>query len=169
MTETVIMSDPSRAVAVLNLLRDLGIGVAIDDFGTGYSSLAYLRRLQIDELKIDKSFVMDLPRDEGDAVIVRSTIEMGHNLGLRVVAEGVEDQDTLRMLRGWKCDVVQGYAISRPLPADRVQPWLDARARELTMFGERWVAAALASAVEGGVLAFPSPQPQPAEAGEAAC
>ncbi|HWH28661.1 MAG TPA: EAL domain-containing protein, partial [Mycobacteriales bacterium] len=94
-TETVIMSDPTRAVAVLSLLRDLGIGVAVDDFGTGYSSLAYLRRLQVDELKIDKSFVMDLPRDEGDAVIVRSTIELGHNLGLRVVAEGVEDEATL--------------------------------------------------------------------------
>jgi diguanylate cyclase (GGDEF)-like protein len=151
-TETVIMSDPSRAVAVLNLLRDLGIGVAIDDFGTGYSSLAYLRRLQIDELKIDRSFVRDLPHDEGDAVIVRSTIEMGHNLGLRVVAEGVEDDATLQMLRSWRCDVVQGYGISRPLPADDVLPWLEGRVRELTAFGDRWVAAALSSAVEGGVL-----------------
>jgi diguanylate cyclase (GGDEF)-like protein len=164
-TETVIMSDPSRAVAVLNLLRDLGIGVAIDDFGTGYSSLAYLRRLQIDELKIDKSFVMDLPRDEGDAVIVRSTIEMGHNLGLRVVAEGVEDDETLRMLRAWKCDVVQGYGISKPLSHDQVEIWLTERMRELTVFGDRWVAAALASAVEGGLLpSFPVQ-----EAGEAAC
>ena len=163
-TETVIMSDPSRAVAVLNLLRDLGIGVAIDDFGTGYSSLAYLRRLQIDELKIDRSFVQNLPRDEGDAVIVRSTIEMGHNLGLRVVAEGVEDDETLRMLRSWRCDVVQGYGISRPVPQEAVSTWLDARVRELTMFGDRWVAAALASAVEGGVLALPARQADPEEA-----
>ncbi|HWG93501.1 MAG TPA: bifunctional diguanylate cyclase/phosphodiesterase, partial [Mycobacteriales bacterium] len=163
-TETVIMSDPSRAVAVLNLLRDLGIGVAIDDFGTGYSSLAYLRRLQIDELKIDRSFVQNLPRDEGDAVIVRSTIEMGHNLGLRVVAEGVEDDETLRMLRSWRCDVVQGYGISRPVPQEAVLGWLDARVRELTMFGDRWVAAALASAVEGGVLALPARQADPEEA-----
>ena len=139
------MSDPSRAVAVLGLLRDLGIGVAIDDFGTGYSSLAYLRRLQIDELKIDKSFVMDMPRDDGDAVIVRSTIEMGHNLGLRVVAEGVEDDVALQMLRGWKCDVVQGYGISRPLAQDAVLGWMQERAGRVSAFSDRWIAAALAA------------------------
>jgi diguanylate cyclase (GGDEF)-like protein len=179
-TETVIMSDPGRAVAVLTLLRDLGISVAIDDFGTGYSSLAYLRRLQIDELKIDKSFVVDLPRDEGDAVIVRSTIEMGHNLGLRVVAEGVEDDETLALLRGWKCDVVQGYGISRPLSLDAVLPWLDQRAGELTAFSDRWIAAALAAArSEAGILAaplsapqsapLPAPQPAPQRRADEAC
>jgi len=151
-TETTIMSDPGRAVVVLGMLRDLGIGVAIDDFGTGYSSLAYLRRLQIDELKIDKSFVLNLATDEGDAVIVRSTIEMGHNLGLRVVAEGVEDDETLRRLRTWRCDVLQGFGISRPLPDDAVLPWLDERATSLVVFGERWVAAALASAVQSGLV-----------------
>ncbi len=153
-TETVLMSDPSRAVAVLGLLRDLGIGVAIDDFGTGYSSLAYLRRLQIDELKIDKSFVMDMPRDDGDAVIVRSTIEMGHNLGLRIVAEGVEDDVALQMLRGWKCDVVQGYGISRPLAQEAVLGWMQARAGRISAFSDRWIAAALTAtrpeAVVGG-------------------
>jgi diguanylate cyclase (GGDEF)-like protein len=150
-TETMVMSDPTRAVAVLGVLRDLGVGVAVDDFGTGYSSLAYLRRLQIDELKIDKSFVQDLATDEGDGVIVRSTIEMGHNLGLRVVAEGVEDESTMQMLRAWRCDVLQGYAISRPLPQDQVADWLDARAQSLTMFGERWLAAALL-ATDGQLL-----------------
>jgi diguanylate cyclase (GGDEF)-like protein len=156
-TETMIMIDPTRAASVLGLLRDLGISVAIDDFGTGYSSLAYLRRLQIDELKIDKSFVADLAHDEGDAVIVRSTIEMGHNLGLRVVAEGVEDDVALQLLRGWKCDVVQGYGISRPLPLPAVLPWLEKRAGELTAFSDSWIAAALAAARHEAGIGSDSP------------
>jgi diguanylate cyclase (GGDEF)-like protein len=168
-TETVIMSDPGRAVAVLGLLRDLGVSVAVDDFGTGYSSLAYLRRLQIDELKIDKSFVADLAFDEGDAVIVRSTIEMGHNLGLRVVAEGVEDDAALHLLRSWKCDVVQGYGISRPLGRADVLSWLDARAGELSAFSDRWIAAALAAArTEAGILGD-GPSTAVQERGERAC
>jgi len=126
-TETLIMTDPVRALSVLHLLRDLGVAIAIDDFGTGYSSLAYLRRLEVDELKIDKSFVLDLARDEGNATIVRSTIELGHNLGLRMVAEGVEDTETLALLRAWGCDVVQGYLFSRPLPAADVIAWLSAQ------------------------------------------
>ena len=125
-TETLIMSDPVRAVTVLHLMRDLGIRVAIDDFGTGYSSLAYLRRLEVDELKIDKSFVRNLATDEGDATIVRSTIELGHNLGLQMVAEGVEDTAALDLLRLWGCDVAQGYLFSRPMPASSVLPWLAA-------------------------------------------
>ena len=123
-TETLIMTDPNRAVAVLGLLRDLGIRLALDDFGTGYSSLAYLRRLQVHELKIDKSFVLRLSINEEDAVIVRSTIELGHNLGLRLVAEGVEDAVALDLLRRWGCDVAQGYFISRPMAGDAVLPWL---------------------------------------------
>jgi diguanylate cyclase (GGDEF)-like protein len=123
-TETLIMTDPGRSVGVLALLRELGVGLAVDDFGTGYSSLAYLRRLQVDELKIDKSFVLPLSRDDHDAVIVRSTIELGHNLGLRLVAEGVEDRTTLDLLRSWGCDTAQGYHISRPMPSDAVLPWL---------------------------------------------
>ena len=123
-TETLIMSDPVRAVAVLHLMRDVGIRVAIDDFGTGYSSLAYLRRLEVDELKIDKSFVTNLANSEDDATIVRSTIELGHNLGLHMVAEGVEDAAALDVLRAWGCDVAQGYFFSRPMAAAAVLPWL---------------------------------------------
>ena len=123
-TETLIMTDPVRALGVLRLLRDLGIRIAIDDFGTGYSSLAYLRRLKVDELKIDKSFVLELATDEGNATIVRSTIELGHNLGLQMVAEGVENLATLEKLRSWGCDVAQGYYFSRPMPADAVVGWL---------------------------------------------
>jgi len=126
-TETLIMSDPVRAVQVLGLLRELGVGLAVDDFGTGYSSLAYLRRLHVDELKIDRSFVRHLATDEGDAVIVRSTIELGHNLGLRLVAEGVEDEPTLELLRSWGCDAVQGFHLSRPMAGDAVAGWLSAR------------------------------------------
>ncbi len=128
-TETLIMTDPLRAAGVLALLRELGIGLAIDDFGTGYSSLAYLRRLHVDELKIDKSFILQLAGNEDDAVIVRSTIELGHNLGLRLVAEGVEDQHTLDLLRAWGCDTVQGYFISPPMTGDTVLPWLAAYQR----------------------------------------
>jgi diguanylate cyclase (GGDEF)-like protein len=127
-TETLIMNDPVRAVDVLALLRTLGVGLAVDDFGTGYSSLAYLRQLDIDELKIDKSFLENLGDDDNDGVIVRSTIELGHNLGLRIVAEGVEDDAALRLLRSWDCDVVQGYLFSRPLPSAAVLPWLAGQA-----------------------------------------
>ena len=130
-TETLIMSDPVRATEVLRLLRDLGVGLAVDDFGTGYSSLAYLRRLDVHELKIDRSFVRHITEDEGDAVIVRSTIDLGRNLGLRLVAEGVEDEATLDLLRSWGCPVAQGYLFSRPLDGDAVLPWLAAHGRRL--------------------------------------
>ena len=126
-TETTIMADPSRTLNVLRMLADIGIDLSIDDFGTGYSSLAYLRRLQADELKIDKSFVMGMSRNSNDAVIVRSTIELGHNLGLRMVAEGVEDAETWRLLRSLGCDVVQGYHLSRPLPPAQLTDWLNER------------------------------------------
>ncbi len=123
-TETLVMTDPVRAQRVLGGLRRLGVTLAVDDFGTGYSSLAYLRRLDVDELKIDKSFVLPLGSSDGDAVIVRSTIELGHNLGLRLVAEGVEDGETLALLRDWGCDLAQGYFLSRPLPEPGVLAWL---------------------------------------------
>jgi len=126
-TETTIMADPSRTLNVLRMLADIGIDLSIDDFGTGYSSLAYLRRLQADELKIDKSFVMGMSRNSNDAVIVRSTIELGHNLGLRMVAEGVEDAETWHLLRNLGCDIVQGYHLSRPLPAEQITDWLNQR------------------------------------------
>ena len=126
-TETTIMADPSRTLNVLRMLADIGIDLSIDDFGTGYSSLAYLRRLQADELKIDKSFVMGMSRNSNDAVIVRSTIELGHNLGLRMVAEGVEDAETWHLLRNLGCDVIQGYHLSRPLPPQQITDWLNER------------------------------------------
>ena len=127
-TESIAMADPVRAAAVLERLDALGVDLSIDDFGTGHSSLAYLKRLPVKELKIDRSFVIGMQDAADDGVIVRSTIDLGHNLGLRVVAEGVEDEDTRRWLGEQGCDVVQGYAISRPLPADRFGAWLDERA-----------------------------------------
>jgi diguanylate cyclase (GGDEF)-like protein len=123
-TESTIMADPTRAVTVLAMLRAQGISLAIDDFGTGYSSLSFLRRLDFDELKIDRSFVARMHVDEHDAVIVRSTIELGHNLGLRVVAEGVESEDIWRQLLPLGCDVVQGFHIARPMPAAELEAWL---------------------------------------------
>ncbi len=123
-TESTIMADPTRALAVLRRLSELGIRLAIDDFGTGYSSLGYLKQLPLDELKIDKSFVISMSSDENDAAIVRSTIDLGRNLGLEVVAEGVETDEIWRRLRGLGCDVAQGYFLSRPQPAADVTVWL---------------------------------------------
>ena len=122
-TESAIMDDPQRAEAMLNRLAQQGFRLSIDDFGTGYSSLAYLRRLPVQELKIDKSFVMGMQSAEGDAMIVRSTIDLAHNLGLSVVAEGVESADILEHLRRLQCDEAQGYHISRPLPLDDYLAW----------------------------------------------
>jgi EAL domain-containing protein (putative c-di-GMP-specific phosphodiesterase class I) len=102
----------------------MGIRLSIDDFGTGYSSLAYLKQLPVAELKIDKSFIMSMAVNDNDAVIVRSTIELAHNIGLRVVAEGVEDRQTYEMLVVLGCDSVQGYYISRPLPPEEFTQWL---------------------------------------------
>jgi diguanylate cyclase (GGDEF)-like protein len=123
-TESSLMADAARAMEVLGRLRGMGVSVSIDDFGTGYSSLAYLKRLPVDELKIDKSFVAHVATDRNDAAIVRSTIGLAHDLGLSVVAEGIEDQRTLEFLAGLGCDVAQGYFISRPLPVDALGDWL---------------------------------------------
>ena len=119
------MSDAERAMGVLTRLRDLGVGVAVDDFGTGYSSMAYLGQLPVDELKIDRSFVRELSANVKHAAIVRSTIALGHDLGLTVVAEGIEDGQALDLLRRFGCDLVQGYFVSRPLPASKLGPWLN--------------------------------------------
>ena len=116
-SEHTVMADPVRATAVLGGLRELGVGLSLDDFGTGYSSLSYLKRLPLDEVKIDRSFVAGMADDDNDAVIVRSTIDLARNLGLRVVAEGVETAEVMDALRELRCDVAQGYHISRPLPA----------------------------------------------------
>ena len=134
-TESQIVADASRADVVLRRLREVGVGLAVDDFGTGYSSLTQLRSLDVDVLKIDKSFVQHMSEDENDALIVRSTIDLGHNLGLRVVAEGVEDVRALERLRTLGCDVVQGYYLCRPLPGDEVLAWAGARAPMTTGAG----------------------------------
>ncbi|MDD2176634.1 EAL domain-containing protein [Acidovorax sp. D2M1] len=122
-TESAIMDDPQRAEAMLNRLSEQGFKLSIDDFGTGYSSLAYLKRLPVDELKIDKSFVMGMETGEDDAMIVRSTIDLAHNLGLTVVAEGVETAAILERLRILACDEAQGYHIARPLAVDDFLAW----------------------------------------------
>ena len=122
-TESAIMDDPQRALGTLNRLAGLGFKLSIDDFGTGYSSLAYLKRLPVNELKIDKSFVMSMERDQDDAKIVRSTIDLAHNLGLTVVAEGVENAKVLELLRELDCDEAQGYHMGRPMPASEFHAW----------------------------------------------
>jgi diguanylate cyclase len=116
-TESMIMSDPDRALETVRHLRDLGTHVSVDDFGTGYSSLANLKRLPITELKIDRSFISSLPHDESDLIIVGSTINLGHDLQLKVIAEGVEDEITLKRLAHLGCDLAQGYYFGRPLPS----------------------------------------------------
>jgi diguanylate cyclase (GGDEF)-like protein len=127
LTESSIMADPDRSRATLLRLSEAGVRISIDDFGTGYSSLSYLSRLPLDEIKIDRSFVMRMAHDARDASIVQSTIGLGHALGLTVVAEGTEDDQTLRVLASLGCDVAQGYHISLPLPPARLQQWLKDR------------------------------------------
>jgi EAL domain-containing protein (putative c-di-GMP-specific phosphodiesterase class I) len=123
-TESAIMADPTRAREVLGELRAIGLEVAVDDFGTGHASLSYLKQLPLDVLKIDKSFVRDLAVNTSDRAIVRSTIELGHELGLAVTAEGVEDQAGWDLLDEMGCDMAQGYYLSRPLPAAEFERWL---------------------------------------------
>jgi diguanylate cyclase (GGDEF)-like protein len=123
-TESSIMTDPQRAIAKLEELSAMGVRLAIDDFGTGYSSLSYLKSLPVDELKIDKSFVMNMQASADDGVIVRSTIDLGRNLGLAVVAEGVETEDAFAQLQDLGCDEAQGFLMSRPVPAEDLTAWL---------------------------------------------
>ncbi|HXS24977.1 MAG TPA: EAL domain-containing protein [Gemmatimonadales bacterium] len=123
-TESMIMSDPERALATVTRLSGLGARLSVDDFGTGYSSLANLRKMPIDELKIDRSFVSPMLHNESDLIIVRSTINLGHDLGLNVIAEGVEDNPTLEQLAMLGCDLAQGYHVSKPMPADAFNSWL---------------------------------------------
>lgn len=119
-TESTIMADPTRTMEIIKRMSEMGLQFAIDDFGTGYSSLAYLSKLPIDEIKIDKSFVINMATQEDDSVIVRSTIDLAHNLGLKVVAEGVENQATKEKLAKLGCDAAQGFHMSRPLPPDEL-------------------------------------------------
>jgi len=119
--------EPGRAIAVLDALSNVGVGLSIDDFGTGYSSLSYLKRLPIEEIKVDRSFVMQMHVDANDFMIVRATVDLGRNLGLRVVAEGVEDLATFDRLADFGCDEAQGYYISKPLSAIEFTRWLSVR------------------------------------------
>jgi EAL domain-containing protein (putative c-di-GMP-specific phosphodiesterase class I) len=123
-TESGLMDDPRSAQSTLRKLRDLGIATSIDDYGTGYSSLAYIKQLAVNELKIDRAFVSGMEADSRNAAIVRSTIELGHNLGLSVVAEGVETEHELAELRRFGCDVIQGYLYARPMAAEALEGWL---------------------------------------------
>lgn len=123
-TENTLMSNIDSAISIIKSLSDLGVKMSIDDFGTGYSSLSYLKRLPIDELKIDQSFVKNMDNDKNDAAIVMSVIELGHNLGFKVVAEGVERKEPMQMLKDLGCDTAQGYHISRPMPTANVASWL---------------------------------------------
>jgi len=125
-TESAIMADPERALEILTRIAEMGVRLSIDDFGTGYSSLSYLKKLPVSEIKIDKSFVMEMLRDENDAKIVHATIELGHNLGLAVVAEGVENEETFLKLKSLGCDFYQGYYISKPINATEFSVWYDA-------------------------------------------
>jgi len=135
LTESVVMAKPDRTMDILERLSGMGFQLAIDDFGTGYSSLAYLGRLPVDEIKIDRSFVLKMSTNDGDRTIVQASIELAHKFGKRVVAEGVEDTTTLRLLEEMGCDQAQGYLISRPLAAEHLARWL-----------ENWVPPALLAA-----------------------
>jgi diguanylate cyclase len=123
-TESSIMADPAHALAILSMLQSMGVRLSIDDFGTGYSSLTHLRELPVDEIKIDKSFVIGMTRSEADAAIVRTVIDLAHNLGKQVCAEGVEDRETWQMLMELGCDLAQGYWIGRPMSATDLMRWL---------------------------------------------
>ncbi|QFU76266.1 EAL domain-containing protein [Halioglobus maricola] len=130
-TESAAMRDPEASIAQLKKLHKLGVRLAIDDYGAGYSSLAYLKKMPVHELKIDKSFVTELDRDKDDETIVRSTIELGHNMGLAVVAEGVEDARVAWELERLGCDILQGYYVSKPLPVASLNQWLQENSRQV--------------------------------------
>lgn len=126
-TESSIMNDTQSSLDILYRLKRMGIMLSVDDFGTGYSSLSQLKKLPVDELKIDKSFVMHLDENESDAIIVRSTIDLAHSMALRVVAEGVENAEAMELLRDFDCDIIQGYHLGRPMPAGEFSEWLQQR------------------------------------------
>ena len=124
LTETAVMSDPKRALEILSVLDEMGVMLSIDDFGTGYSSLAYLKQLPVDEIKIDRSFVMEMDEDNNDKVIVQSTIDLAHNMGLKVIAEGIETEQSWQTLKLLGCDMGQGYFMCRPIDSESFNEWL---------------------------------------------
>ncbi|MDQ1293025.1 MAG: hypothetical protein QG608_906 [Actinomycetota bacterium] len=126
-TESVVLADPEETLPMLNRLRRMGIGLSLDDFGTGYSSMTHLRNLPVDEVKVDRAFVQAMTSSPEDAVIVRAAIELGHNLGMSVVAEGIEDADTLAEIVASGCSLAQGYYFSRPLPPEELMRWAQER------------------------------------------
>jgi EAL domain-containing protein (putative c-di-GMP-specific phosphodiesterase class I) len=119
LTESMLMTDPEAAVKILSRIKALGMRLSVDDFGTGYSSLAYLKRFPLDALKIDRTFVRDLPHDSDDVAITRAVIRLAHSLNLKVVAEGVENVEQIRELEQYGCDEIQGYHVGRPQAADQ--------------------------------------------------
>lgn len=130
-TESAFMTDPTRAMAILDRLSFMGVRLSLDDFGTGHSSLSYLQRMPVNEVKIDRSFVMNMATDENDATIVRATIDLGRNLGLQTVAEGVETPEIWNQLDSLGCDMAQGYYLSRPVPPGELYVWMEARPAQI--------------------------------------
>jgi EAL domain-containing protein (putative c-di-GMP-specific phosphodiesterase class I) len=135
-TESAIMFDPVGAARVLRELADLGIDISIDDFGAGYTSLGQLKSLPVTEFKIDKSFVMNMSKDSSDALIVHSVVDLGHNLGLAIVAEGVENPAALEQLAAYGCDGAQGYHLCRPVAADAFDDWRSAYVEGIRLAAE---------------------------------
>jgi EAL domain-containing protein (putative c-di-GMP-specific phosphodiesterase class I) len=125
-TETAIMTDPDRSFSVLRQLRAIGIRVSIDDFGSGYTSLAYLKTLPVDSLKIDRVFITELTEDDRGLAVTKSIIDLGHRLGLSVLAEGVETDEVWSQLERLGCDELQGYRLARPMPAEQIEGWITA-------------------------------------------
>jgi EAL domain-containing protein (putative c-di-GMP-specific phosphodiesterase class I) len=129
LTESGFIEDPNQALGMLDALAALGVNLSIDDFGTGYSSLSHLARMPANEVKIDRSFVVGLESDGEYAAVVRSAIDMGHSLGMKVVAEGIETEVAAQQLRAFGCDVAQGYLYAKPMPCEALQSWLEGRER----------------------------------------
>jgi EAL domain-containing protein (putative c-di-GMP-specific phosphodiesterase class I) len=157
-TESAIMADPCQAQRLLGALGSLGVQLSIDDFGAGYTSLAQLNTLPVAELKIDKAFVLTLTEDVSNALIVHSIIELGHNLGLTIVAEGVDTAEALELLNGFGCDTVQGYYFTQALPADAFDAWYADRRRAAATPGSG-SGDALDQCVRGAIPAQASASP----------
>ena len=163
-TESSIMADPARSRRILTALDAMGLRVVIDDFGTGYSSLAYLQRLPVSEIKVDRSFVLGMVQNDSDHIIVRSTIDLARNLGLAVTAEGVETEAALRLLRAADCNAAQGYFISRPVPAAELEAWMAGDREpdgESDAEGDPGIGPASAG-IERSEVGPPAPSPPPA-------